>query len=747
MSGRRWVGRRLALALALIWLGAAWAGAQASLEDRTLSIGGGPNGAGSVRRYPPALGPLAGPVVRGDTTWLAVGPQLYGYDPRGRVRARLDLPADAADLDDSSGSLRVTVRYGALPETFTVTNAETGLGAALQERAVFPPFLSPDRPDGGDPPTNPATHWLWRAAVAGAGFDALQPPNPAAAQRFFAAKVQDDPSNRVAQALLALSADRAGDHAAAVAAAGAATAGNASINAVPPFFVLVQVAQILDSAGRPVSADLTLNAARLDWARRGYDPALPVSKAALRAYGDPLGYIETLFRSGNGRRLDAWMAYVRDVSPRFGGYRGVYERYARRLDLQDRAGEAAEWRRFSRALDAGSLYNLGPDGLLTARDVARWATCTLALALLAAALTLGTRAWPLQGADLAPLGGRWRAWLLHPLSRARRILLAYVRFGEKLALVAMLAALLITLSAWTWAVRTQLRASAPVLNTGTYGGAWFYDGLDNLGLDNSTEARLLRGLAAQLSGDPAAARDQYLAGPPDACVLNNLGVLAQNRGDDLNARQNYRAALARDPALLAPAYNLNLNPGGFEANFQRQFRSGPRLCYPDLRATYRAADGRLGGEITQIVRDPFAYLTQLPTGLPVAVQWLWVTLLLAGCFVGALWLLVPRPASARGAAHPWLARILGVLLPGTALLDGAWGLVLLLAWSAAGVGLLAGSGWLRFPYLADLAGAAAFFTLLSILASAYVVNLLALVLRLLSAVRRRPEPAPSAQRT
>lgn len=724
-------------------LGAPLAGAQSSLDDRTLTVGG------SVRRYPPGLGPLVGPLVRGDTTWLAVGPQLYGYDPRGRVRARLDLPADAADLDDSSGSLRVTVRYGALPETFTVSNADTGLGAALAERAVFPPLLSPDPPADpkAEPVPNPATNWLWRAATGGANFDPLRPSDPAAAQRFFAAKVRDDPSNRVAQALLALSADRAGDHAAAVAAAGAATAGNSGVNAVAPFFVLVQVARVLDSAGRPVSADLALKAARLDWARRDYDPALPVSQAALRAYGDPLGYVLTLFGSGNSRRLDAWMAYLRDVSPRFGGYRGVYERYARRLDLQDRAGEAAEWRRFSKELDAGSLYNLGEAGLLAARDVARWATFALALALLAAALALGALAWPLQGADLAPLGGRWRSWLLHPLSRARRILLAYARFGEKLTLVAMLATLLITLSAWTWAVRTQERASAPVLNTGTYGGAWFYDGLDNLGLDNGVEARLLRGLAAQLGGDPAAARDQYLAGPPDACVLNNLGVLAQNRGDDLGARQNYRAALARDPSLLAPAYNLNLNPGGFEANFQRQFRSGPRLCYPDLRATYRAADGRLGGEVTQIIRDPFAYLTRLPTGLPRPVQWLWVAALLLVCFVSALWLLVPRPPSARGAPHPWPYRVLGVLLPGTALLDGAWGLVLLLAWSAAGVGLLAGVGWLRFPYLANLSGGGAYLTLLTLLATAYVVNLLALVLRLLSAIRRRPASRPAARGT
>lgn len=710
--------RLLAVLLGCVLSAATFAGAQASLDEtsRTLRVGEAAAG-GWTRTFPAAAGPLVGPVSVGGRTWLGVGPQLYAFGEGGDVLARLDLPADAAALDASGGEVRVTVRYGALPESFTVASD------ALRERVVYPPLDN-------------TTLALARLARGGLNFDPLRPPPGAATLGLLQARVARDPTNPFSHAFLAVAAlqNREGEL--------ARRAIEDALARPVPFFVSVQLARYFDAVGLPEAADRALASARQSWAALGYDPALPVSREALRSYGDPLGYLELLLADGNLLRAEAWLRFLRDVSPRFEGYREVYDRYIALLDAQNRVGEAYEWRAFSRELSRGSLYGLGPNALLAVRDVSRWATFALLLAIAATALALGARAWRLQGRDLAPLGGRWRSWALHPLSRLRRILLAYWGFGEKLALVALFASLLVALSAWTWSARTFTRAHAPALNFGTYGGAWFYDGLERLGLEVAApEARFVRGLSAQLDGDTATARSQYaLSG--GACAANNLGALFESGGDEVSAREQYRAALALDPNLSAPAYNLQLAPGGFEANFQRAYRPQPRLCYPSERALYAAVDGALSGELGQIARNPWSYLARFPSGLPRPLQWLWVLALLFVSALSVLWLFVPRASGARDQGRPWRFRALALLFPGVAFLDVAWGLVLLLTWGAALTGAAAALGALRFPFLLDLRAGGAPGVIAAVLVACYVLNAFFLLLDELRFARARRARRP-----
>jgi len=695
----------------------ALAQAQVTLEGRTLSRAGDTPWS---RTFPVQLGPIVGPLTQDDRTWLAVGPALYAYKPDGTVATRIDLPTDAAALDASGGELSVTVRYGAVPETFAVTDDH------VRERVVYPPLPA-------------TTTWLYRAATTNLNFDPLKPADATAAVSTLQARLKHDPTNPFTHAFLAVAARKARQHELADRALEEALAQPA------PFFVMVRLARFLDAAGLADAADRALLNARISYADLGYDPSLPVSRKALHAYGDPLGYLQELLKQNKTVRAEAWIRYLRDVSPRFHGYRAVYARYASTLEAQNRIGEAFEWRAFSRELGTGSLYNLGPDALLAVRDVARWATVSLVLAITALWLTLGARAWPAQTADLSLIGGRYRSWLQHPLSRTRRLLISYWGFGEKLVLVTLFGALLVALGAWTWSSRTYTRAHADVLNFGTYGGAWFYEGLETLGLDvASRDARLLRGLAAQLDQDDATARTHYANATGSACARNNIGVLQQTRGDEITARDTYRSALALEPNLTAPAYNLQLNPSGFEAAFQRQYRSGPRLCYPDQRAVYNAVDGVLSGELQQIVRNPWVYLTRFPSGLPRPAQWLWVGLLLFLFAVSVFWLLVPRPASARTARHSWLYRLFALLFPGGAFLDIAWGLVLLLAWATAVTGLMGSAGWLRYPYLLDPSTPAATAALTATIVAVYALNALLL---LMDEVRyaRRTRPARATQ--
>ena len=56
-----------------------------------------------------------------------------------------------------------------------------------------------------------------------------------------------------------------------------------------PFPAWTQLAARLDRAGFPAAANLALDRAKRDAAARGIDPAVPVSRAALFAYGNPSG--------------------------------------------------------------------------------------------------------------------------------------------------------------------------------------------------------------------------------------------------------------------------------------------------------------------------------------------------------------------------------------------------------------------------------------------------------------------------
>ena len=687
---------------AVLWLAAFLAAftlpghayADASLNGRTLSY---QNDAGVTvwsRSYSAQLGPLSGPLTQGGLSWMAVGPALYAYAPGGEQRARLDFPAEVSALDGGGGVLQATAGFGSVRQTFTVTDMQ------IQGRVVLPPDAQ-------------ITGWLARAAAA-------------VPQAQLAQAARQDPSNPFLELRLARLAQLLGDRSGAVVAAQRATTLDV------PFAAAVQLASQLDTAGYPAAADLALGRAARDWAARGYDPALVVSQAALRAYGDPLAELNALLSQNKLRRADAWIRYLRLTSPRFEGYPETYARYARILDAQDRGGEADEWRQFSRSLSAGTLYNLGPGSLPALQSAARLLALALLLAVLAALLVYTLHYWTVQSSDLAPLGGRWRSWLGRPLSRARRVTLAYAGFGEKLVLASLLLGLLLSLSAWAWTGRVQERLLSPVLNAGTYGGAWFYDGLDRLGLSgNPADIALVRGLALQLGGDTAAARQTYAraGNAPGACILNNLAVLSAGGGDSAQARDSYRQALAQDPGQVPASYNLGLRPQSPETGFQEALRPGqPRLCYPDQQTLIQALDTPPGESALGLLSDPWRTLNNLPTGLPRPLQWLWVGLLLLLGAASLLWLIIPRLPGGRAAGRPPLYRLAALLLPGAALLEGAWGSVLLLGWA---VTLAVLAGRLRLVPADALVGSSVpglGTTLLILLAVIYGLNILLFVL-------------------
>ncbi|THF86021.1 hypothetical protein E7T09_12290 [Deinococcus sp. KSM4-11] len=676
------------------------------LEGRTLSFEDGPRVVWQ-RTYPAAMGDLSGPLQVGSVTYLGAGPSVYALSSAGSVLGRADLPGLVTSIDASGGAVLVTTQEGSLTERYTLDTTD---GLDVRERVVLPPDIR-------------VTGWLARVA------DTM----PAA---LLAQAVRADPTNP----FLALREA----HAAQADPYRALNRVRRALAGPLPFPAWVQLAARLDRDGYPAAADLALGRALKDAAARGLDPELSVSRAALSAYGNPSGYVGTLLAQNRLARADVWMRYLRDLHPRFEGGPALYERYARVLDTQGRSGEAEQWRQFTRSLNAGTLYNLGPQGLRSVRDAARLVTLTLALALVAALLAFQARAWTTQSADTAPLGGRWRSWLRHPLARARRVTVAYTSLGERLLLALLAAALVTGLAGWQWANQASAALHAPALNLGTYGGGWSGAQLADLNLRPGPDAALLAGLAAHLDGDDGAARDAYTRALPDACAQNNLGVIAQGRGDEAQARDRYRAALSARPDLAAPAFNLGLNPATPSATFQRTYRPGqPRLCYPDERSLTRAVTGDLSVTLGGLLRSPQDLFTA-GAGRSVRLG----TVLSGAILLSALLilsLLLPRATLALRRSRPFAYRALGLLLPGTTLLDSAWGGVLLLAWSAAVAALAPRSGLVSFPDLPTLTGAGGQAAVLGALVVTYALNTLVFVGAEVRHARRvrRDAPAPA----
>lgn len=675
----------------------------AMLEGRNLTFEVGGK-AVLTRHFPAELGELRGPVSQGDTVWLGIGPKVYGFSQTGQVQTRLDFSGPVRALDAGAGGdlLTVTAGESGSQDTYTVSGGE------IRERVVLPPLQA-------------VTGWLEQAAALATPAEVLQAENTDPTNPFLALRHA---------ALLREQGDTLGAISEMQRAAGLEV----------PFPAALRLAAQMEAQGAPSAANLLLSRAGRDYAARGYDPALPLSRQALRRYGDPLATLDSLLQKGRLDRADVWLRYLRTVSPRFERAEEVYERYAALLDSQGRGGEAQEWRNFSRSLRSGTLYHLGPDALLVVQQAAQLLMAALVLTLLAACVLLLARSWEVQTYDLNELGGRWRSWR-RPLQRLRRTSLGYAGIGEKLVLLSLLLGLVLSLLSWSWAARTQAALAAPVMNMGTYGGAWFYDQLADLEWPlRSRDGDLLRGLAAQLDGEDTQARRYYQAAEQEgsglrgglshlgsslseACILNNLAVLSQQQGNVAGAREQWRSALSAAPDLLPAAYNLGLQTSDPSANFQRQYGSGPMLCYPDQRSTISALGGSLRGQVSAFTARPVATLLATPTGLAPAWQWAWVLGLLSlGGYTLLMTVLPSRPLGfmARGLAAQDVAgqthtaqnqaasklgrrqtlgglprslpfQALALLLPGSAWLDGAWGGVLLLAWSWLVLGGLAQS--------------------------------------------------------
>ncbi len=569
------------------------------------------------------------------------------------VAARYYLSGKVKSVERSLGGFRAAVTQpSGLEESFNLENGK------VVERVVFAP--SPELLHTLEAPTYLKTAVPDRVAYW-RGLSERDPTNPFLLLELWQAlRAGGDPS-----------------------AAGVLTR---SLEVNAPFYVLVRLAARLEALKQPELAQNALERAKRGYLAAGYDPGFPVSKAALAAWGDPLGVARRLFAAQNPVRAAAWLEFVRAVTPRFPGYGVVYGEYASFLDGQSRSSEASDWRGFSNELDAGTTFTLGDQAYPRLEALGRLGLVVAVVCFLLLQFVLLLKYYPQQTRDLARFGGRFAATSRVPLLRLRLSLPGYQTITEKLIAVILLSGGIGALGVWQYASHAQSFLETPAFSQGTAGGADYFQALSLVPAPGSA---YLNGLGLQLGGDSSKALEAYRNAPSVAGAANNIGTILKANGNDPGAQVEFTRAASLESDNLPARFNLGNAASGYRVAIHNAYRKGqPLLESYTPRQLVEFRFGSLEQEYLRMVADPWGYLTGLPLGLPDPLPGVVAVLVLAVLTGTVLWLFVPRVRTAHTAPRSFLYHLGAILIPGSGLADEVWGVILLLLSATIG-GLLA----------------------------------------------------------
>ncbi len=623
-------------------------------------------------RLHPKSGVKLEPVVIGRDIFVPDGASVMQLEPiKGTVIQRFVVSSLVSSLEAQGTDVRVNVTIpngtSTLMESFTLRRAAGQPNFSLLERPVYQP----------DSVLLETFEGFAQKASQG---DQLKPSFPEVSQQTNAKFAAQDPTNpfyKIYEGAAWLALNKPTEAQAAF-----SQAANISV----PFLVYIREAALFETLKLNGTdfAEQALRFARVAYGNAGYDPAIPVSSKALDAYGNPLGVARALFQEQNLQRGLIWMAFLRDTMPRFNQSETVFLELANYLDTQS-AGGGDPWRAVQKQIAQGTPYTFGVSRIVI------FSLGTL-LALIAAFvglwLVLAAKYAPQQSKDLKSVGGAMGAWGKSPLLRLRHSLSAYLTLTEKIVLVTLLALMVGALGTWTWSTRALVTLRHPAFNLGTLGGVTFWNSFatkpTNAGFDS------IRGLASLLDGDKTRATQTLESAGNNPMALNNLGVLALERGDNAQATQKFQAALQFQPLMLEAGLNAHANSGNsYRSDFHKAvFGDSPMLAFPEPKDIVDASQGKLESEFARMISNPWGYLVNLPFGLPSWAMMAVAVLILAILALNLLSLLVPRIRSAREAPRNVVYHFLALLIPGSGLADEVWGIILLVPWALAGSLLL-----------------------------------------------------------
>lgn len=438
-----------------------------------------------------------------------------------------------------------------------------------------------------------------------------------------------------------------------------------TIEPLPFFESAAMVTDLLDAglASWPEVEPLA-RAAVQDMLKRGYDPRLVSSEAAINAYGFPFPKLEAATNEGRldtAVRLLPWAAVM--ASPEVPASYMALQNLADALSIDGRKGEATEARTAAREVARFATPNVARALVHNLARFGWWGVASLIAATLLLGLTLLAKIWPAQSFKRKQLHQQGR----RPAAVLRLTLVRHVATTEKLVMLILLITIAgyASLAAWY----APQRGTPQVLQAGTFASSEALAAIEVL--PASELAAWMRGLHYAQNGDADAAQDAWMSATNRAEVVTNLALLRDNQG-------SFENALRLDPR--EPTARYNLGRIGPPAPFMAFVGSDwPHYAVPSAADVEAAALGSWQDALTGWWPSPQSHLEALmPAQVPAAVGYVTVGfwLLLVLVWTGALF--VPRPRVSRKAPRTVAYHVLALVLPGAGHADELWGLILLI---------------------------------------------------------------------
>lgn len=436
-----------------------------------------------------------------------------------------------------------------------------------------------------------------------------------------------------------------------------------ALEAAQTFYDLAALARELVQLGELELAGQAMDAALADFAARGYDPRLLRSRELHERYNFPLIPMQRALRDGDMALAGFWAEWLQyfvaadvpEVSET------LFEYAALLGQAGDREG-AAHWRERARAPSGTSVRGLVDRLALQLAEPGWYEVGALLLAVMLFHGVMLTKYWIAQNVNL-----RRRLAMKRrngPLSRL--LIVRYYNLGEKLTVVLMLLVTLAIVVLTTWS--RQAVELPLVLRSGTLASRAAQQALSELPTIGEHGA-LLAGYAAQVRGDEAEALEHYRGALALAGARNNLAILT---GDP--------ALFEGATAIPEARFNAGQAVDGF--HFHRRYLTGPLLYVPSEQDLTLAMVGSWQRAFRRLATEPWRALGDLqPQGMPFALWLVIVGLLMLYTLYSALWLLIPRMRWVRSAPRPFFYYVAAFFVPGSGMADELWGFAVLLAWT------------------------------------------------------------------
>jgi len=338
------------------------------------------------------------------------------------------------------------------------------------------------------------------------------------------------------------------------------------------FTELLPISAFLDQIGERDIAREAFERGYRDYLERGNDPRLQISLLGMLVTYHVQAWTTSNAASEYSQEI---VERIYRLCPNAEGAPFAWQLYADYWQKAGKANLAQVWRARAEEARRNSLSFASP-GTGDVADRALLVVFASILSVIVYVLVLHARYGPQRRFDRAAKkrpSGFWQVWGFR--------LAGYWSRRERVAFLSIVLAGWFAMGVAGQYVQTMLRiASSPIsMGMGSYAGPETSRFLDR-SLPATPERDLLRAFSYQQSGENKMAEPLYRSLPNFAESWNNLGVILKTAGKKQEARQAFERALRLDPSLAEAALNLGRPSQSYWTDLHQKYLPGRPMLAP-----------------------------------------------------------------------------------------------------------------------------------------------------------------------